>query len=80
MCLNEVLFVIVSGCDGLCVCGCVSEMGMSACPGSYDLVCTALSEAARLWSCFDDHVWLCVSGYWCSLQTLLMPLRRRAIP
>ena len=41
MCLNEVLSVIVSGCDCLrvCDCGCMSEMGMSMCPGSYDLAC-----------------------------------------
>ena len=75
MCLNEVLSLIVSGCDCLCVCdcGCMSEMGMSMCPGSYDLACISVSEVVCLWLCFDDRVWLCIRGCWCSLQTLLMP-------
>ena len=35
MCLNEVLSVIVSGYDCLCVCdcGCMSEMGMTCALG-----------------------------------------------
>lgn len=75
MCLNEVLSVIDTGCDCLCVCdcGCMSEMGMSMCPGSYDLACISMFEVVCLRLCFDDRVWLCIRGCWCSLQTLLMP-------